>query len=224
MTGLPRVGVLIPSTDTTVEQELPALLGGRATPHFTRMLLPSVTVEGLAVMEEHAREVSGLLADIAPDVVAFTCTSGSFFRGAAAERALAADIAERTGAPVVTTASAVAAALRRRGERVRVRTPYTADITEVEAAYLRGFGLKVTSAAGLGISRDTDIAAVAPDRLLRHADGEDAADVLLMSCTNLPTLGLLPELERRTGLPVVTSNTATAEAILALLPPPTPVP
>ncbi|MQA94550.1 MAG: hypothetical protein GEV11_07810 [Streptosporangiales bacterium] len=134
-----------------------------------------------------------------------------------AERALARDLADRTGAPVVTTAAAVAAALLRHGRRVRVRTPYTADITDAECAYLRGHGLGVSSAAGLEIIRDADIAAVPPDRVLQHADGDDTADALLMSCTNLPTLSLLPELERRTGLPAVTSNTATAEALLATL-------
>lgn len=215
--NLPRVAVLVPSSDTTLEYELPAMLAGRATVHVTRMGLPDVTPEGLAVMEDNAVAAAVLLADIGPDVVLFGCTSGSFFRGAAHERALAQTLADIVGAPVVTTAWAVTLALAGRGRAVRIRTPYTAELTAAEGDYMQAAGLVVTSARGLGLTRDEDIASVLPTELLAHVDGDDAADVLLASCTNLPTLGLLVELERRAGMPVVTSNSASAEAIIAVL-------
>lgn len=122
-TPLPTVGVLVPSTDTTLEQELPQLLSGRATVHFTRMDLPDVTPAGLAVMEQAAHAGIGLLAQIEPDVILFGCTSGSFFRGAAHETRLVADLSSRTDAPIITTARAMVRALSARGRRVRLRTP-----------------------------------------------------------------------------------------------------
>jgi maleate isomerase len=38
-----------------------------------------------------------------------------------------------------------------------------------------------------------------------------------VSCTNFPAVAALPELERRLGLPVVTSNQAAIAAVLRLL-------
>ncbi len=212
-----RVAVFVPSSDTTLEYELPMMLRGRATVHFTRMRLPDVTPDGLDVMEAHAHESAALLADISPDVVLFGCTSGSFFRGATHELTMARTLAAAIGAPFVATAWAVSVALRERGSTVRIRTPYSAELTAAEAAYMESAGLRVSSAIGLGITRDDDIAALAPQRLLDHADGDDVADVLLMSCTNVPTIDLLPDLQRRAGMPVVTSNSAAAEAVIAVL-------
>lgn len=217
MNRQPRVAVLVPSTDTTVERELPLLLAGRATVHFARMGLPDVTPRGLAIMEDNALAAAALLADISPDVVLFACTSGSFFRGAEHERQLANSLAAVAGAPIVTTAWAVALALAARGHRVRIRTPYTAELTDAEARYMSVAGLHVTSARGLGITRDDDISAITPEVLFGHIDGDDLADVALASCTNLPTLGILADLERRAGMPVVTSNSASAEAVIAVL-------
>lgn len=214
---LPRVAVLVPSSDTTVEEELPQFLAGRATAHFTRMGLPDVTPEGLAVMEDNAIAAARLLADISPDVVLFACTSGSFFRGAAHERAMAQVLADAAGAPVVTTAWSVSLALLARGTSVRIRTPYTDELTDAESVYMASAGLTIASAAGLGITSDADIAAVEPSVLLAHVEGDDGADVLLASCTNLRTLGLLAALEARARMPVVTSNSASAEAVIAVL-------
>ena len=213
----PRIGVLVPSTDTTVEEDLPRLLGDRASVHFTRMSLPAVTPIGLAHMENSARAAVAMLADMRPDVVLFACTSGSFFQGAEHERALAADLESIARAPVVTTARAMVEALARRGDRVRLRTPYTDELTSLEVAYLEHAGLTVTSSAGLGIVDDLEIAAIAPDALRALVTGDDGADVVMLSCTNVRALGVLPMLRDAAGLEVVTSNTASAEAVVRAL-------
>ena len=133
--------MLVPSTDTTVEEDLPRLLAEHASVHFTRMSLPTVTPAGLAHMEDSARAAIQMLADIRPDVVLFACTSGSFFQGAEHERELAADLSSIARAPVVTTARAMVEALARRGQRVRLRTPYSDELTALEVAYLEHAGL-----------------------------------------------------------------------------------
>ncbi len=40
------------------------------------------------------------------------------------------------------------------------------------------------------------------------------ADALFLSCTNLPTFGLLGELERRFGMPVLSANQVTMWAAM----------
>lgn len=196
---------------------MPRLLGDYASVHFTRMSLPAVTPAGLAHMEDSARAAIVMLADIRPDVVLFACTSGSFFQGAEHERELAADLESLAGAPVVTTARAMVEALARRGQRVRLRTPYSDELTALEVAYLEHAGLTVASSAGLGIVDDLEIAAVAPDTLRALVSGDDAADVVMLSCTNVRALAVLPMLRDAAGLDVVTSNLAGAEAVVRAL-------
>src|SRR3954470_9445263 len=210
----PRIGVLVPSTDTTVEEDLPRLLGDRASAHFTRMSLPAVTPAGLAHMEDSARAAIAMLADIRPDVVLFACTSGSFFQGAEHERELAADLASIAAAPVVTTARAMVDALARRGQRVRLRTPYSDELTALEVAYLEHAGLTVTSSVGLGIVDDLEIARIAPDALAALVRGGDSADGVMLRCTNVRARAVRPMLPEAADLDVVTSNTASAEAVV----------
>lgn len=213
----PRVGVLIPSTDSTVEIELPALLAGRASCHFSRMRLPSVTRDSLAAMEGEAVRAAELLVDVKVQVVLFACTSGTFIFGPTYERQMAARIAAAAGAPVVTTASAMANALASHGRRVRLRTPYDAELTRAEVSYLEALGFTVTSAKGLGITVDNDISAVDEEAHLALTAGTDEAEVVMLSCTNVRSLHLLATLRRATGLPVVTSNTAAAQMVLDVL-------
>ena len=106
----------------------------------------------------------------------------------------------------------------RRGQRVRLRTPYSDELTALEVAYLEHAGLTVASSAGLGIVDDLGIAAIAPDTLRALVSGDDAADVVMLSCTNVRALAVLPMLrDAALVVDVVTSNLAGAEAVVRAL-------
>lgn len=216
---LPRVAVIVPATDTGVEVELPGLLAGRASLHVARAPLEAVTVAALSAMVDEVLAQAEALAPIRPAVTVLGCTSASFVLGRAAEAALAAGLREAAGAPVIMTAQAMAVGLRQRGRRVRLRASYTQDIVDAERAYLESYGLDVVSAAGLGITEDEQTARVSTDELVRFAtaDAADGADVVMLSCTNLRTAVAHQELERRIGLPVLSSNLAMAESVAAFL-------
>ncbi|MFD1505711.1 hypothetical protein FE374_01070 [Georgenia yuyongxinii] len=215
----PRVAVIVPATDTGVEIELPGLVAGRASIHVARARLDAVTVADLLAMEHDAVAQAAALAPIRPVALVLGCTSASFVRGRANEAELAARLAEAAGAPVILTAQAMAAGLRRRGSRVRLRASYTQDIVDAERAYLESYGLDVVSAEGLGITEDEQTARVGADELVRFATtgAEDGADVVMLSCTNLRTAVVHEELERRIGLPVLSSNRAMAESLTDFL-------
>lgn len=71
--------------------------------------------------------------------------------------------------------------------RVAVATPYVADVTARLHDFLAEAGMAVVSSAHLGL--DADIWKVSYEttaRLIREADSPDA-DVVFVSCTNLPT-------------------------------------
>jgi len=215
----PRVAVVVPATDTAVELELPGLLAGRASLHVARARLAAVTIPDLLALEDDALVQVAAMAPIRPAVTVFGCTSGSFVRGRTEEEAFAARLTQAAGSPVVLTARAMVTALRRRGTRVRLVAAYTDDVVAAEVDYLRSFGLEVASALGMGITEDERTAAVTGRELLAAATthGDDGADVVMISCTNFRTSHLHAELERRLGLPVVSSNLAMAQAVLDFL-------
>lgn len=217
---LPRVGVLLPSSDTGLEAELPFRLEGMATVHFARVRLDGVTAADLLGFIDRARDQADSLLAADPDVLVIGCTSGGFVHGSRTEHRLVAQFRESVGIPVISTAQAVVAATGALGRRVRLRTSYRDRLAALEARYLEDSGLKVASASGLGFTEDWRTAEAGPDTLtaaLSPPEGGDGADVALLSCTNFRTLGIESSLEKAAGVPVVSSCRAVELSIRNLL-------
>jgi maleate isomerase len=155
------------------------------------------------------------LAAAEPGATAYACTSASYANGLAGERRLRAAL-ERGGARrALTTSGALLEALAALGaHRVGVATPYDAALTAGLPEFLAAGGHEPVAVAYLGLDRA--IAAVRPRtvaELIRSAAPDDA-DAVVVSCTNLPTIEVLSELEHELGRPVVSANLATVWAAL----------
>ncbi|MQA85665.1 MAG: hypothetical protein GEV03_13825 [Streptosporangiales bacterium] len=75
--------------------------------------------------------------------------------------------------------------------------------------------------AGLGIDDNVKIADVPPERIVEFAVEELSGmsiDLVFASCINFRAVEAIPKLERRFGLPVVTSNQAALAAVREVLP------
>src|SRR5262249_54533395 len=151
---------------------------------------------------------------------AFACTAGSFLEGEGWEAALRARLERAGHCPVVTTSGAVAAALAHLGvRRAAVATPYLPEIDAREKVFLEQKGFEVPLICGMSIRHPFDIGLVPPAEVLGfaretwQAAGADA-DGLFLSCTNLRTIDVLAQLERELGVPVISSNAATAWSAL----------
>ncbi|HZU05910.1 MAG TPA: Asp/Glu racemase [Chloroflexota bacterium] len=217
-----RVGVVVPSSNTTVEADFARSLPPGVTLHAARMYLAETTVEAeRQMLLHHVPAAVRDLASLRPHVVAFACTSAAAVLGPEGEAALIADIARQTGAPVVSTNSAVGAAIaRHRPQRVAVLTPYIDALNQAIRAGLEQRGLPVVHIAGLGITDNFGICEVTPAEIVAFAERElagKAFDLLFVSCTNFRALEARPALLARFGVPVVTSNQATIEATLAAI-------
>ncbi|MDE2993395.1 MAG: aspartate/glutamate racemase family protein, partial [Chloroflexota bacterium] len=154
------------------------------------------------------------------DVIAFACTSGSFFEGDAGERALGERLRGGSNVPTVTTAGAVAAALHAVGaRRISMATPYDPHLNELEVQFLTAHGFEIVSDACMDIQEAFDIGVVPTAEVQRYAleHFDPRADALFLSCTNLPTFPVIAALEQETGVPVVTSNQATYWECLRVL-------
>lgn len=214
--GGTRVGLIVPSVNATIEPEFAWCVDAGVSFHAVRVMLTETTPGGLRAMNAGIAAATGLLRSLAPDVVAYACTSGSFLEGREALQRLAADIGQGVGCPVVSTSQAMVEAFRALGlRRIAVLTPYLDSINALERRFIEAEGIEVSAIRGMNLSgaqiREVpphEIYAAAIDRLA------DDADALFISCTDFRALETVPALETALGKPVLTSNQVTLWAVL----------
>ncbi|MGD6934122.1 MAG: maleate cis-trans isomerase family protein [Candidatus Bathyarchaeia archaeon] len=216
-----RLGVIIPSSNTTVEPEFcTALNGSDVTLHFDRIHLNNVNVKDLQDMEKETVLAAKLLADAAVDLIVFACTSGSLINGLGYDKAIAEKIAKTAGCPAVTTSSAVVDALNMLDAKcIGLATPYIDEVVQKEIVFLKKSGFKIENHKSLGIEENLKIGKLTPNDAQELAKKTDSplAQAIFISCTNFRTFEALPLLEAQLGKPVVSSNSATLWASLKML-------
>jgi maleate isomerase len=216
-----RLGVILPSSNTTVEYEFSrALQGTDVSVHYARVPLQDVTVQGLEDMECRLEEAAQLLADAGVEMVAFACTSGSLVKGLGYDSKLAKRISEIAHCPALTTSGAVLDALKALNARkICLATPYIAVVAAKEVQFLEGNGFEVLKEQSLGIKENLKIGQLTPadaEKLAKTVYTK-GADAVFISCTNFRTFEALPALESELGEPVISSNSATLSAALNAL-------
>jgi len=214
-----RIGILLPSSNTTMEPELYRMAPPDVTIHTARMMLKQVTAEGLKRMADGAAEASAMLGSAGVDILIYGCTSGSLIRGKEWEAKLVTDLSKATGIPAISTGGAVVEALRTlEVKHVGLATPYIEEINELEKKFLEGYGIHVRAMKGLGIMDNHRISMIDADRV-RALAREVSHDVegVFISCTNLPAVELIEDLEIELRAPVITSNQASIWSALKAL-------
>jgi maleate isomerase len=207
-----RLGLLVPSSNTTNEPEFGRVLPEGVSVHTGRLPLESVTAADLEAMSETAGRASERLRHAGVDVAAYACTTGSLVKGHDYAEHLEEEVAAAADAPAVATALSVERALRAvDASAVTVVTPYVESLNERERSFLEAGGFEVLSVTGHRIEPNTEIGALRPEEAYRQAVAavDDGADALFVSCTNYRTFEVVERLEADLGVPVVTSNQAT---------------
>jgi maleate isomerase len=234
MTVVHRIGLLVPSSNTTMETEVPAMLRARErlrpedtfSFHSARLRMEDVTPEALRAMNEQTKRATTELADLRPDVVATACLVAIMAQGPGSHCAAEAEIAailerEHAHAPVVSSAGGLVDALRALGaRRIGIVAPYLEELTGLVVAYLEDAGIEVADAISLEVPGNRAVAALDPHDLEQHWRRLDlrGCDALVLSaCVQMRSLEVLEAVERRSGLPTVSAATATTWAILRAL-------
>lgn len=215
-----RIGLLIPSSNTTMELEFWRVLPRDFSIHTARLKLREVTVEGLELMESEIDDEALKLADADVDIILYGCTTGSLFRGVGYDKLIESRIEKLTGKPAISTSGAVISALRfLKAEKISVITPYIDELNVLEERFLVGNGFKVLDLKSLNIIRNVDIGRVSPSVIMDLFSKLDysSSDAIFISCTNMPTLNLIERLEDIAGIPVLSSNSASIWAVLKRL-------
>jgi maleate isomerase len=212
-----RVGLIVPSLNTTAEPEFAAHCPAGVSVHTARLKLDAGTTDELRDMTDDLDPCCDRLATADVDVVTLGCTTSSILNG---PEALEARITDRLGVPSVTTAASIGRALEALdARRIAVATPYVERLNEIEREYLAEEGFDVVAFDGLGIETGQTIGERFPESAYRQARAMDLGDAetLVISCANYRTAEIHEDLEADLGLPVVTSNQATLWDTLAHL-------
>ncbi|MGW5736062.1 MULTISPECIES: maleate cis-trans isomerase family protein [Streptomyces] len=215
------VGVVAPF-DFALDRELWRWVPDEVSLHLTRT--PYVPVEvsldlaRLVSEHETLAEAVRALSAAEPEVLAYACTSGSFVGGIAGERAMCEAMTREGAVSSVTTSGALLEALADLGaRRIALVTPYTWSVTQSLEHYLAESGVSVTGRAYLGLTRHIwkvpykDVAEMARRAVL------GGADALFISCTNLATYDVIPQLEAELRMPVISANQVTMWSALRRL-------
>jgi maleate cis-trans isomerase len=211
-----RIGLLTPSVNSVVEPEMHQMAPDGVAVFSSRMpLQDSHELAGVEDLVMNAAASARELAAARVGVIAFACTTGSFYQGVEAERKLQADIEAAAGVPAVTAMGSVVEALDTLSAgRIAPATPYGDRSNALVADYLGATGHDVVASRGLGIS-DTALTGETGVSLQASEDGdgwevgtadEDRFCILRLETASQP----VGELVAYEG--VVTSNQAMAWA------------
>lgn len=220
-----RFGLIVPSSNVTMERELPTMFTRRevAEPerfsfHSSRVRMRSVTPQELRSMNAQATCAAQELADASVDVLVYACLVALMAEGPGAhhqaeERLGAILAAEGRPAPVVSSAGALVDTLHlMEARRVAVVAPYLPALTQRVCDYIAAEGVVVEEARSLSVADNGAVGRLDPQNLLRIAEElpRNVDVVVLSACVQMPSLEVIEEAEARLGLPVISSATATA--------------
>ena len=225
-----RIGLIVPSSNTTMESEVPEILRRRGevapetfTFHSSRVRLKHVTKEELDEMVQDSDRCALELSDARVDAIAYACLVAIMSQGLGyhhtSEQRLAKIAAENgASAPVVSSAGALVRGIKALGlSRVAVVAPYMKPLTGRVVEYLNDAGIDVVDAISLEIPDNLDVARHDPMRLPEIASKlrlQDAEAVVLSACVQMRSLPAIQVAEEQLGLPVLSASVATAYDVL----------
>ena len=228
-----RIGQIVPSSNTTMETEIPQILRlremvepERFTFHSSRMRMKKVTKSELEAMDKDSDRCALELSDASMDVIGYACLVAIMSMGkgyhSVSEKRLEKVTAENDhSAPVVTSAGALIHGLQTLNARkIAVIAPYMRPLTELVIDYIQDQGVEVIDSISLEIPDNLEVGRQNPMALCKivqdlKIDGADA--VVLSACVQMPSFPAIREVENSIQLPVVSAAVCTAFQMLQKL-------
>jgi len=232
-----RIGLVVPSSNVTVETEMPALLHRHPSAdfsfHATRMRMHTVSAAELAAMNAQRERCVIEIADASPDVILYACLIAIMVGGPDEHRRVEGAVAEQLaagGSPALirSSAGALIEALHAiDAQRIALVTPYMRPLAGQVVQYLAAEGFTVGDWRALQVADNAQVGRIPGDRVLEAARSMDLTDVdalIISACVQMPSLDLVEAAEQEFGIPVLSAATAGAYSILRSLSLPVDIP
>ena len=207
-----RIGIILPSSNVISEPDIARMLPPGVTLHTTRLRIGGGSHNEMRSMADQAVEAAGLLADAQVDIIAFHCTAVTMMDAALPAR-IKNSIEDRYGILSTSTADAVLGAFETlRTKRLTLITPYTAEVNNLEIAFLNSHGIEVVACSGMDITTPQGLVELTPDDVYRDTVALKfvETDAYFLSCTAIRASEVISIVERELLTPTVTSNQALA--------------
>jgi maleate isomerase len=214
-----RVGVVIPSTNTSVQPEMDNMRPYGVTNHVGRMVIvdESLTAEPgfnsvIHAMRSSTEPAIKSLKDCQLNHIIVAVSPDAYWRGVEGHQQMLAHLQDTAGGiGISTSADAIEEALARLGNlrRIGLISPYTAIGNEAVSQFFVDKGYEIVALANLGGQSPSRIAEVSLQDLRQAVETANAPGVeaIVQVGTNVPMSRFAHAAEQWTGKPVIANNT-----------------
>ena len=206
----PRIGLITLATDFRIEKDFNDVIYGKEIDLYCNRIKSynPLTNETLKKMADDIPEVTeNILPNEKLDCVAYGCTSGTIAAGYSSifEKVNSVKPNTKVTTPITSTINAI----KTLGiKKLSVFTPYTNEINQSVLNYFKKEAIDISELSYFDIASDIDIGKVDPDHLFDALAQIDLfnSDALFVSCTALPILSIIKDLENKIGKINLSSN------------------
>lgn len=233
MNRLFRIGQIVPSSNTTMETEIPAMLRAREALHperfsfhSSRMRMHRVTAEELAAMNREGLRCAAELSDARVDVMSTACLVAIMAQGLGYHRQVERDFRRVTSenkshAKVMTSAGALIHGLKALGaKKIALLAPYMKPLTDKVVEYIENEGIEVQDRICFEIPDNLEVGRRDPMMLLDDVKRLNTANVdvvVLSACVQMQSIPAIQKAQDMLGIPVTSTSVCTVRNMLDLL-------
>tara|TARA_B100001121_G_C18567160_1_gene563255 strand:+ start:20 stop:763 length:744 start_codon:yes stop_codon:yes gene_type:complete len=206
----PRVGLITLASDFRIEKDFNNVIYGKDIDLYSNRIhcYNPLTNETLKKMADDIPKVTkDILPDQKLDCVAYGCTSGTIAAGfdSIYKKVNLAKPNTKVTTPITSAINAVKSL---KIKKLSIFTPYTDEINQSVINYFRKESIKISELSYFDIASDLDIGKVDPEHVFDTLKKIDLtnSDALFVSCTALPVLSVISELEKKINKIVLSSN------------------
>ena len=206
----PRVGLITLASDFRIEKDFNNLIHDKDIDLYSNRInsYNPLTNETLKKMAEDIPKVTeNILPNQKLDCVAYGCTSGTIAAGYQSiyDKVNLAKPNTKVTTPIT---SAINALKKLNIKKISIFTPYTDEINQAVINYFKKENIEIIELSFFNIASDLDIGKVDSSHLFDVLVKKDLSksDALFISCTALPALSIINDLEKKLGKLVLSSN------------------
>ncbi|WP_174873179.1 maleate cis-trans isomerase family protein [Vogesella oryzae] len=215
-----RIGVVIPSTNTSAQPEMDDMRPRGVTNHVGRMVIvdePLIEEPGfnsvIQTMRRSTAPAIKSLKDCQLDRIIVAVSPDAYWHGIEAHTQMLAQLQDTAeGVGITCSADAIEQALVRLGNlrHIGLISPYTEIGNDAVTQFFNDKGYEVIALANLGGQSPSRISEVSHQDLRSAVEKANApgVQVIVQVGTNVPMAGFAETAEQWTGKPVIANNTA----------------